>query len=118
MMNLGLFEDPYVDPQNALDVVDNPETQQLADEAHNKSIVLLRNDENLLPLKDAKLKGVKLYVEMFPGGTDGASTKGLIETIKSTILLLQLRIILKRLHMHMFMLNQFSQTGIIILESL
>ncbi|WP_144548103.1 glycoside hydrolase family 3 N-terminal domain-containing protein [Bacillus sp. X1(2014)] len=82
MMNLGLFEDPYVDPQNALDVVDNPEVQQLADEAHHKSIVLLRNDKNLLPLKDAKLKDVKLYVEMFPGGTDGASTKGLIETIK------------------------------------
>jgi beta-glucosidase len=82
MMNLGLFEDPYVDPQNALDVVANPEVQQIADEAHRKSIVLLRNDKNLLPLKDAKLKDVKLYVEMFPGGTDGASTKGLIETIK------------------------------------
>jgi beta-glucosidase len=82
MMNLGLFEDPYVDPQNALNVVANPEVQQLADEAHRKSIVLLRNDKNLLPLKDAKLKDVKLYVEMFPGGTDGASTKGLIETIK------------------------------------
>jgi beta-glucosidase len=82
MMNLGLFEDPYVDPQNALNVVDNPEVQQLADEAHRKSIVLLRNDKNLLPLKDAKLKDVKLYVEMFPSGTDGASTKGLIETIK------------------------------------
>jgi beta-glucosidase len=63
-------------------VVANPEAQQLADEAHRKSIVLLRNDKNLLPLKDAKLKGVKLYVEMFPGGTDGANTKGLIETIK------------------------------------
>jgi beta-glucosidase len=82
MMNLGLFEDPYVDPQNALDVVANPKAQQLADKAHRKSIVLLRNDKNLLPLKDAKLKKVKLYVEMFPGGTDGASTKGLVETIK------------------------------------
>lgn len=82
MMNLGLFEDPYVDPQNALDVVANPEAKELAADAHLKSIVLLRNDKNLLPLKDAKLKDVKLYVEMFPGGTDGASTKGLIETIK------------------------------------
>ncbi|MBZ5750686.1 glycoside hydrolase family 3 protein [Metabacillus rhizolycopersici] len=82
MMNLGLFEDPYVDPQHALDVVANPKAQELAYEAHLKSIVLLRNDNNLLPLNDAKLKNVKLYVEMFPGGTDGASTKGLIETIK------------------------------------
>ena len=56
MMNLGLFENPYVDPQHALDVVANPEAQKLADEAHRKSIVLLRNDKNLLPLNDAKLK--------------------------------------------------------------
>lgn len=82
MMNLGMFEDPYVDPQNALDVVANPEAQERAYEAHQKSIVLLRNDKNLLPLKDAKLNKVKLYVEMFPGGTNDASTKGLIETIK------------------------------------
>lgn len=82
MMNLGLFEDPYVDAQHALDVVANPKAQELAYEAHLKSLVLLRNDKNILPLKDAKLKQVKLYVEMFPGGTEGASTKGLIETIK------------------------------------
>ena len=82
MMNLGLFEDPYVDAQHALDVVANPEVQELAYEAHLKSIVLLRNDKNLLPLKDAKIKGAKLYVEMFPNGKDGVNTKGLIETIK------------------------------------
>jgi beta-glucosidase len=82
MMNLGLFEDPYVDPQHALDVVAIPEAQELAYEAHLKSIVLLRNDKNLLPLNDTKIEKVKLYVEMFPGGTDGASTKGLKETIK------------------------------------
>lgn len=82
MMNLGLFEDPYVDVQHALDVVAKPEVQAKAYEAHLKSIVLLRNDKNILPLKDDQLKNVKLYVEMFPGGTDGASTKGLIETIK------------------------------------
>ncbi|MFC0561015.1 glycoside hydrolase family 3 protein [Halalkalibacter alkalisediminis] len=82
MMQLGLFEDPYVDPQHALDVVANPEVQELADEAHLKSVVLLRNDQNVLPLKDAKMKNAKLYVELFPGGTDGANTKGLIEKIQ------------------------------------
>lgn len=82
MMNLGLFEDPYVDPQHALEVVDNEEVKELAYEAHQKSVVLLRNDKNVLPLKDAKLKNVKLYVEMFPAGTDDVSTKGLIESIK------------------------------------
>lgn len=82
MMDLGLFEDPYVDAQHALDVVANPKAQELAYEAHLKSLVLLRNDQNLLPLKDATLKEVKLYVEMFPGGKDGAGTKGLVDTIK------------------------------------
>lgn len=84
MMNLGLFEDPYVDPQHALDVVDNQEdVEEKAYEAHLKSVVLLRNDKNILPLKDAKLKKVKLYVEMFPSGENGVNSKGLIETIKS-----------------------------------
>ncbi|WP_051633673.1 glycoside hydrolase family 3 protein [Bacillus sp. UNC41MFS5] len=87
MMKLGLFENPYVNPQNALNVVNNPASQQKADEAHRKSIVLLRNDqingENLLPLRDEKVKNVKLYVEMFPGGNDEASTKKLKETIQN-----------------------------------
>ncbi|MCM3790886.1 glycoside hydrolase family 3 C-terminal domain-containing protein [Domibacillus indicus] len=82
MMNLGLFEDPYVDPQNALNTVANPKAQKLADEAHHKSIVLLRNDKNLLPLKDAKIQKVKLYVEMFTGGDAEAANKNLKTAIK------------------------------------
>ncbi|MEH7084247.1 glycoside hydrolase family 3 N-terminal domain-containing protein [Neobacillus drentensis] len=86
MMKLGLFENPYVNAQNALNVVNNPASQKKADEAHRKSIVLLRNDkingENLLPLKDEKVKNVKLYVEMFPAGSDDASTNKLKETIQ------------------------------------
>jgi len=58
MMQLGLFEDPYVDPQHALDVVDNPEVNELANEAHLKSIVLLRNDQNILPLKVKRLENL------------------------------------------------------------
>ncbi|MEH7308859.1 glycoside hydrolase family 3 protein [Neobacillus drentensis] len=87
MMKLGLFENPYVDGQNALDVINNPKSQEKADEAHRKSLVLLRNDningENFLPLNDGKIKNVKLYVEMYPGGNDGAATKKLIETIQT-----------------------------------
>ena len=86
MMKLGLFENPYVNEQNALNVVNNPASQKKADEAHRKSIVLLRNDkingDNLLPLKDEKVKNVKLYVEMFPAGSDDASTNKLKETIQ------------------------------------
>ena len=65
MMNLGLFENPYVDPKKALEVVNNPVSKEKADLAHRKSIVLLRNDQNLLPLNDKKVKDIKLYVEAF-----------------------------------------------------
>ena len=56
MMKLGLFENPYVDPKKALEVVNNPASQERANIAHRKSVVLLRNEKNVLPLTDKKLK--------------------------------------------------------------
>ena len=56
---LGLFENPYVDPDAAAKIVGNAEFQKKADLAMRKSIVLLRNDANLLPLA----KGTKVYFE-------------------------------------------------------
>nr|WP_106780215.1 glycoside hydrolase family 3 N-terminal domain-containing protein [Lysinibacillus timonensis] len=83
MMMLGLFENPYVDPELALEIVNNPDAQELADEAHRKSIVLLKNNENLLPLTDEKLQNMKLYVEMFPAGENGEATIKLKELISN-----------------------------------
>jgi len=52
---LGLFEEPYVKPEETAKVVDTPEQRQLALDAARKSIVLLKNDTDLLPLdKDIK----------------------------------------------------------------
>ncbi len=47
---LGLFEKPYVDQDAAAEVYDTPEQRRLAREIARKSIVLLKNDEALLPL--------------------------------------------------------------------
>ena len=74
MMKLGIFENPYVDPKNAIEVVDDPASQENADLAHRKSVVLLRNGNNVLPLTDGKLE-IKLYVEVFPGGMMGRIRK-------------------------------------------
>ena len=74
MMNLSLFENPYVDPKRALAVVNDPASKEKADVAHRKSIVLLRNDQNLLPLNDKKINDIKLYVESFPAGEQNANT--------------------------------------------
>ncbi len=47
---LGLFENPYVDDGRAIEVFDTVEQRQLAREIARKSIVLLKNDGDLLPL--------------------------------------------------------------------
>ena len=97
MMNLGLFEDPYTNPEQALEVVNKPKSQELADKAHRESVVLLRNDkiennENILPLNDEKIGEVKLYVQVLGGGdaqgygqgqkADDVNTAGLKNLIK------------------------------------
>jgi beta-glucosidase len=48
---LGLFEDPYVDAGRAPEVYQTAETRDLARRAAARSIVLLRNEGDLLPLR-------------------------------------------------------------------
>lgn len=82
MMNLGLFENPYVDSERALEVVNHPASKEKADLAHRKSIILLRNDQNLLPLNSPKIKDMKLYVESFPAGAQNENTIEFKQTIQ------------------------------------
>jgi beta-glucosidase len=56
---LGLFENPYVNPDEAERIVRKKEFQDKADLAQRKSIVLLKNANGILPLK----KGLRMYVE-------------------------------------------------------
>jgi beta-glucosidase len=55
---LGLFENPYVDPERAVRVTDSREHRALAAEAARRSITLLKNEGNLLPLDRARLRNV------------------------------------------------------------
>lgn len=55
---LGLFENPYVDPQKAARLTDTAEDRQLAAETARRSIVLLKNEPNVLPLDKTKLRSV------------------------------------------------------------
>jgi len=48
---LGLFEHPYVDPEQAAAVNEAPEHRALALRSAREAIVLLKNDRGLLPLK-------------------------------------------------------------------
>jgi beta-glucosidase len=55
---LRLFENPYVDPDYAQRITNSPEHRQLALKAAQEAIVLLKNQDNLLPLNLAKLKTI------------------------------------------------------------
>jgi beta-glucosidase len=47
---MGLFENPYVDPAKAARLVKTPAHVQLARQVAQESLVLLKNEQNLLPL--------------------------------------------------------------------
>ncbi|EEF60954.1 glycoside hydrolase family 3 N-terminal domain-containing protein [Pedosphaera parvula] len=55
---MGLFDDPYVDPEEAARVVGCEVHRELASEAARETITLLKNENDLLPLNPAKLKTV------------------------------------------------------------
>jgi len=57
---LGLFENPYGDPQKVKKVVHNAEKIALAKEVADESAVLLKNDNNILPLDLSKYKSIAL----------------------------------------------------------
>lgn len=47
---LGLFDDPYVDPELAENTAERPRHRELALQAARESLTLLKNQNNLLPL--------------------------------------------------------------------
>ncbi|HVI69891.1 MAG TPA: glycoside hydrolase family 3 N-terminal domain-containing protein, partial [Pyrinomonadaceae bacterium] len=55
---LGLFENPYVDVERAARVTNSSEHRALAAEAARRSITLLKNENNLLPLDRNALKSI------------------------------------------------------------
>jgi beta-glucosidase len=55
---LGLFDDPYVDPDEADRVVGCEQHNELALTAAHESITLLKNENNLAPLDLSKIKSI------------------------------------------------------------
>ncbi|HZU24702.1 MAG TPA: glycoside hydrolase family 3 N-terminal domain-containing protein [Bryobacteraceae bacterium] len=55
---LGLFDDPYADPDYAAKTTNSAEHRQLAEKTAEEAIVLLKNDGALLPLDVSKLKTI------------------------------------------------------------
>jgi beta-glucosidase len=76
---LGLFENPYVDENKAVAFVGNPALQAKADIAMRKSIVLLRNENNALPIKQK----TKVYVESYFQKRGASSASNVFQPIKN-----------------------------------
>lgn len=70
-IELGLFENPYVDEGSVLEVFETPENRSLAREIAAQSMVLLKND-GLLPLK----KNIKTLAVIGPNAHNGRNQLG------------------------------------------
>ena len=70
-LELGLFENPYVDEGKVLEVFETADQRALAREVARKSMVLLKND-GLLPLQ----KSIKTIAVIGPNAEDGRNQLG------------------------------------------
>src|SRR5215468_4498461 len=55
---LGLFDDPYVEPENAKRVASNPANRKLALQAARETITLLKNADALVPLDPSQISSI------------------------------------------------------------
>ncbi len=76
---LGLFENPYVNVEAASQIIGNPKFKETADLTMRKSIVLLRNKENILPVKPK----TKVYFEVY-SPNKGNTSSTIFKTDKNT----------------------------------
>lgn len=75
MFALGLFDDrTYVDEEAAVEIVGKAESKEFAYEVHKKSVTVLKNSNNTLPLTAEKLAGKKVYIEAFHQDPEKAPT--------------------------------------------
>lgn len=87
----GLFDDPYVDPDLAEKVTNSAEHRQLALKAAYEAIILLKNQNGLLPLDQNKYKRIAVIgpnaAEVHLGGYSDDPGRGvsLLEGIKNKV---------------------------------
>jgi beta-glucosidase len=87
----GLFDDPYVDPAYAEKVTNSPEHQQLALKTAHEAIILLKNQDHLLPLAKGKYKRIAVIgpnaAQVHLGGYSNKPGRGVsvLEGIKDKV---------------------------------
>ena len=87
----GLFENPYVDPDYAEHFVNNADHRQLALKAAHEAIILLKNQNNLLPLEKSKYKRIAVIgpnaADLHLGGYSNKPGRGvsILQAIKDKV---------------------------------
>jgi beta-glucosidase len=88
---LGLFENPYVDESRVAAIHNNPEHRRLARVAAQRSMVLLRNEGNLLPLvkSDPKVSSVAVIGPLADSKRDIRGSWSFVDDVKSAVTVLE-----------------------------
>jgi beta-glucosidase len=87
----GLFDDPYVNPDFAVKITNSPEHQQLALKTAHEAIILLKNQDNLLPLAKGKYKRIAVIgpnaADLHLGGYSDKPGRGvsILQSIKDKV---------------------------------
>jgi beta-glucosidase len=88
---MGLFDDPYVNPDEAGRIVGNERNRKLALQAARETITLLKNTNHLVPLNPSKIKSIAVIGpnadRELLGGYSGRPTfyTSLLEGIRSKV---------------------------------
>jgi len=88
-IKLGLFEHPYVDEARIPEVMNNPQSAELARTAVQRSVVLLRNEQNALPLNKSQLKSIAVIGPLADAEADVLDMWGAMVKPGQTVSILQ-----------------------------
>ena len=88
---LGLFDNPYVDESRVATIHNNPEHRRLARVAAQRSMVLLRNEGNLLPLakRDPKISSVAVIGPLADSKRDIRGSWSFVDDVNSAVTVLE-----------------------------
>ena len=88
-IKLGLFEHPFVDESRIEQVLNAPEHARLARQAVTRSVVLLRNEQKLLPLDKTRIKSMAVIGPLADAQLDLLDMWGAIVKPGPTVSILQ-----------------------------
>jgi beta-glucosidase len=88
---LRLFENPYVDESQVATIHNNPEHRRLARVAAQRSMVLLRNEGNVLPLvkDDPKVSSLAVIGPLADSKRDIRGSWSFVDDVKSAVTVLE-----------------------------